>query len=49
MEQTKLEAYNLWINWIILKFNKNMQENIRNEDWNNVTKFKYLWEGLYIR
>jgi len=44
MEQTKLESYNPWIIWIISKFNKNMSNSIKNEDWNNVTKFKNLWE-----
>ncbi|ORX84964.1 hypothetical protein BCR32DRAFT_291026 [Anaeromyces robustus] len=44
MNQTKLESYNLWINWIISKFNKKMSISINNEDWNNVTKFKNLWE-----
>jgi len=45
MNQTKLESYNLWINWIISKFNKKMSTSIKNENWNNVTKFKNLWEA----
>jgi len=47
MEQTKLESYNPWLNWIMMKFNKDLSDNIKNEDWNNVTKFKNLWEGLF--
>jgi len=30
-----------------MKFNKDLSDNIKNEDWNNVTKFKNLWEGLF--
>jgi len=44
MEQTKLESYNPWISWVISKYCKSMSNNIKNEDWNNVTKFKNLWE-----
>ncbi|OUM69631.1 hypothetical protein PIROE2DRAFT_2500 [Piromyces sp. E2] len=44
MEQTKLESYNPWLDWIMMKFNNDLSYNIKNEDWNNVTKFKNLWE-----
>jgi len=48
MEQTKLESYNPWISWVISKYCESISSNIKNEDWNNVTKFKNLWEGKYI-
>ncbi|ORX55392.1 hypothetical protein BCR36DRAFT_581417 [Piromyces finnis] len=44
MEETKLESYNPWLDWIMMNFNNDLSNNIKNEDWNNITKFKNLWE-----